>query len=94
MSEWTKSGDCVWGGFTGEAHELIAQCFDGDAEANARLIAAAPDLLQALEALDRHIDFTVACGDGGADFDITDTSGLNGAFELARAAIAKARGGE
>jgi hypothetical protein len=57
---------------------------------NARLIALAPTMYEALEALDKYIDFTVPCKDG--DFDISDASGLNAAFELAAAAIAKVKG--
>jgi hypothetical protein len=36
--------DCVYGGPAGMDH--VAQCFDGDSKANARLIAAAPELLE------------------------------------------------
>jgi hypothetical protein len=51
-----------------------------EASANARLIAAAPDLLEALVIL--RSDAYEACAD----------SSCNGALELADAAIAKARG--
>jgi hypothetical protein len=54
---------------------------DAEAEANARLIAAAPDLLEALEMLSWLEQF---CDDGDDD--------LEGARTAARAAIAKARG--
>ena len=51
------------------------------AEANARLIAAAPDLLEALEAI-------VASEDPGWE----EWDGATSMFAVARAAIAKARG--
>lgn len=83
---------CIAG--TGEfAYTLIAGCF-GDikggteiAEANARLIAAAPDLLEALE----HIVNAVAiCTDdhGNLTAEICQADD----FRAARAAIAKATG--
>ena len=53
------------------------------AEANARLIAAAPDLLQALESL------LVELGKKGGN---TPASEFRGMWETARAAIAKAEG--
>jgi hypothetical protein len=57
-----------------------------DAEANARLIAAAPDLLEALEAM------------AAGDIDVSGTALIYDAspaalLALARAAIAKAKGG-
>ena len=54
------------------------------AEANARLIAAAPDLLAALESIASMYDYEAACGDLA--------SRLYEATCLARAAIAKATG--
>lgn len=54
----------------------------GEAEANARLIAAAPELLAALQAMvDNYVD---TYGDEGDD--------APGSIKTARAAIAKARG--
>ena len=53
-------------------------------EANARLIAAAPDLLAALESIASMYDYEAACGDLA--------SRLYEATCLARAAIAKATG--
>lgn len=58
----------------------------GDIEANARLIAAAPSLLAACEALPLDCDFTDA-----ADFK-DNSSRFFEAMDLARQAIAKARG--
>lgn len=61
-------------------------------EANARLIAAAPELLEALLKLDSYLDFHMPIADGVPLFD--DTSGINIAMEEARTAIAKALGNE
>lgn len=52
-------------------------------ESNARLIAAAPDLLAALEDL---------VGYAAAEIGIPPNEAVGGAFKQARAAIAKARG--
>lgn len=60
-----------------EADTRSINFVNGEATANAHLIAAAPDLLAALEAV--QIDGTVRCGCRGC--------------VLARAAIKKARGG-
>ena len=57
--------------------------FDGELEANARLIAAAPDLLNLLTAADRLEELT---GENLAVYARTFAA-------LARAAIAKAKGG-
>jgi hypothetical protein len=63
----------------GRAGVFIANT--GDNKANARLIAAAPDLLEALkDMLDNHEDACTGYGEGAAD--------------KARSAIAKATGGE
>ena len=58
--------------------------FDGELDANARLIAAAPTLLEALEELER---LTVWVGGQNPVHDAIETAKRN-----ARAAIAKARG--
>lgn len=60
--------------------------------ANARLIAAAPELLEALVALDTLIDFEESAKDGEHSW-FDDASAINAAMEKARAAIAKATGG-
>ena len=70
---------------------LVAHCFDtpgfadGEAEANARLMAAAPDLLAALRQLTR---FCVRPGDDRHDY------GYDEGMRQARAAIAKAEAGK
>lgn len=60
-------------------------------EANARLIAAAPDLLDALEGLLKYEGHMVWCGHG-RDMDMPCVCGLNDAHNTATTAIAKARG--
>lgn len=83
MSEWRAEGDCVWGPLQGEKFQLIAQTFDGDDKANARLIAAVPDLLDALEDVMRWFEQFHKYPDMG-DPDI----------DKYRAAIVKATGGK
>lgn len=78
-----KDGSIVAGTGDGE-HESVALILglvrlEGEWEANARLIAAAPDLLQALEFCE-----TVIRGDL--------TTQREGALRISRAAIAKATG--
>ena len=58
-----------------------------DAEANARLIAAAPDLLEALQAI-AHFIHTTSAAEGGA----SKYSANVVAADMVRAAIAKATG--
>jgi len=70
---------------------LISSPWIDDWEANARLIAAAPELLEALEAMlaaDLYAD-----GEGVWAFAIADTIEGAEAVSKARAAIAKATGG-
>lgn len=68
----------------GEAIGIICSpVMSGDVEANARLIAAAPDLLEALKALHRNVDMDL-CG-----FWKESTSNF---MQQAEAAIAKAEG--
>jgi len=77
---WRASIYCIWGGINGDTYVAGTQTAIGaDAqEANARLIAAAPELLEALEAV-------VACWN---HHDV----GKAYVEDLARAAIAKAKG--
>ena len=58
--------------------------FDGELAANARLIASAPELLEALEAVLPDLEHYVATHGPGPDKRLA----------IARAAIAKAKGGE
>ena len=85
---WTH----IPGGFTIKApsdhhsFQLIASLSTGmktrsEVEANARLIAAAPDLLEALQTIAGYLDDTAACNSDKA------------MASTARAAIAKATGG-
>lgn len=65
----------------GKRHIPICQTFSPCAEANARLIAAAPDLLELCE------EFMERADDGSADFDDPVPGSI---FLRAKAAIAKA----
>lgn len=71
-------------------HQFVADCNElPEAAANARLIAAAPDLLEALRAfVDRYVEL-VNCGDCGHWNPEEETEVIT-----ARAAIAKAEGRE
>lgn len=65
-------------------------------EANARLIASAPELLEALQRLLPHAEHAESCGDSDAynNADVpTCGCGHDAAIELAIDAIAKATGG-
>lgn len=83
---WNYSGPCeITGRYSIFHNGPLAYCADttakpGDGEANARLIAAAPDLLAALQNV-------AAC------FDANDPDSMANAMADARAAIAKATGG-
>jgi hypothetical protein len=75
------------------SHSLIS---DESADANARLIAAAPDLLAACEALlayaNRYSDEMAKVGRGASELgELADSISVAG---MARAAIARAKGGE
>ena len=72
----------------GLAHSLpFASCRHFNQEANARLIAAAPELLEALEALLREVSKVRDARPGEADW-----TRLNQADEAAWAVISKAEG--
>lgn len=90
----TYTGNCGAYHIT-EAEKMISGMHDAEGwtesqsmmdEANARLIAAAPELLEALEYCERAMTLAVACS--GA------TPEEGSALQKARAAIAKATGGE
>lgn len=64
-----------------------------DAQNDLRLIAAAPELLEALQSLLQHVEHADSCGDHDAYNHAsvpTCGCGLDSALELAQAAIAKA----
>lgn len=77
------------------AHGLAGRRAPNEVIANARLIAAAPELLERLQrliaALDEHLSPNDYCG-----YEISkhDTSVVRDAIEAARAAIAKATGSQ
>ncbi len=71
---WTRENDGIWAGYESDAPTLVA--LDFPYEADARLAAAAPDMLEALE----HIALQGDIGDPSAMIDI------------ARAALSKALG--
>jgi hypothetical protein len=98
----TGDGRATWSLIGSQDGYGILSC-DGDEnspqglndEANARLIAAAPELLEALIALLPHVEHHDICGDHDAynHADVhTCGCGPEAAVEHARAAIAKARG--
>jgi len=64
---WVAGGECPDGWFIADVHAGAGANVEG-AEGNARLIAAAPDLLDALEAA-KGIQVLVACMCNGRDFD-------------------------
>lgn len=99
---WKRRGNTVSGPFG----VTVVHCMDNgvwgekgchsitktEANANARLIAAAPELLEALEALlsaDLYAD-----GEGIHFIKNADTADGERAVQMARAAIAKATGGD
>lgn len=63
---------------------------DSEADANARLIAAAPDLLAALQAIEDDLSGVISVA--AIDGQIERLPSLKAARDLARAAIAKAKG--
>lgn len=84
--------DCYVGVFEPEANSYVAVVLDGpDSEANARLIAAAPELLEALEnVIDDLVGGIQDCIDnGGSAVWIAEAQGR---LAAARAVIAKAKG--
>lgn len=78
---WEVLAGPEWGGFTVGGQRIVATMrewgFPGEAEANARLIAAAPDLLAALES---------------AEDVLSETDTHLSTLHKVRAAIAKAKG--
>jgi hypothetical protein len=99
---WSKNGiDCVW--LAGKIEPVIGMGDDDDwidcgTEANARLIAAAPELLEALQEAKAALEWCVEQG-GGPTCE-HESGGVvcfckeNKAISSARAAIAKATGGQ
>ncbi len=69
--------------FIAETHCTLGH--GGNAEANARLIAAAPELLAALEACEKHMTHSLVELNQG-------NGGMVSATHRARAAVAKAKG--
>ena len=82
---WTIGDDCCVYGNHGMIRPFVAQIADdyndGETQANARLIAAAPDMLAALEMVDRIWRH-----------DQTANISPNSPLAIVRAAIAKATG--
>lgn len=92
---WKAEIHCVWGGPNLDRYVAATGTGIGEQEqqANARLIAAAPDLLAALEAIEARISGTY---DNPAlmDFGPLSIDAEADCSAIARAAIAKARGQE
>lgn len=90
LVEWTAPDDYGWSIKIGDApHRLEVSAWSASSEADAHLIAAAPELLEALERL----------ADTTQGLDVTfrsaaEESTAEDALGQARAAIAKARGGK
>lgn len=86
---WSKNGiDCVW--LDGKTEPVIGMGDDDDwidcgTEANARLISAAPELLEALEALEEAASYATIDN-------IAERFAVADALNKAHAAIAKALG--
>ena len=78
---WTKAGDIV----DDNEGRVIFNAYEDDDYANARLIAAAPDLYEALAAM-------LACAE--KEFPFTTGSGMSIAMDMARKALKKAAGEE
>ena len=76
---WTKAGDIV---DDNEGH-VIFNAYEDDDYANARLIAAAPELYKSLAAM-------LSCAEKEAPF--TTESGMSIAMDMARKALKKAAG--
>ncbi len=79
---WINDGDGIVWSESDPIYGWIADCRNGAQDANARLIAAAPDLLEALRSM--LSEFSVMASPA--------TAGEIAACEAARAAIAKAEG--
>lgn len=75
----------------GKTIACVDTWMDDEQEANANLIAAAPDLLEALIELHKIMDFEAHC-EPREPYCFDDPSGINAAYDLAYAAINKAKG--
>ena len=90
---WNYSGPCeITGRYSIFHNGPLAYCADttakpGDGEANARLIAAAPDLLAVLQEAVKVLDYAAFA------LDAPEASHFRATIADARAAIAKATGG-
>lgn len=92
-SHWIDGPPDAPGATIGKPIAEVREYYKGESEANARLIAAAPDLADALENLRLCADRVNSLQHAGNRIDPSDWSDLYAAQNAAREVLRKARGG-